>query len=760
MRIIKKSYDLREKNLIKSLAEKAGVLQSTAEILYGRGFDTEQKITEFLSPNKWQKFSPFTLSGMAQAVERITYARDNGETVVIYGDYDVDGICATTILYKSLKIFGIEAHAVVPERENGYGLSEGVLNEVLDNLFPDLIITVDCGISAVKEVEYLKDLGVDVIITDHHEFPEIIPDTLIVSTKTKGQEYPFEYLSGAGVAYKLSSALIGDRADDFLDLAALATIADSMPLVGENRNIVYHGVELIKNGKCSKSLISLLYASGARDISATGLSFTVAPRINAAGRMGDAYSALKLLLTESQRERDELTEKLNKYNQARQQECEVMYNDAKLKLKTGGNYGKVIVLCDKAWNGGILGIVAARLTEEFGVPSILFSELDGALHGSARSNGDVSVYDAISSASDLLVDYGGHSQAAGVTVHEENLEEFARRVNEFIENNYDSAAFERSVEPDYILEGNFSLRFAKEISKFEPFGLGNKKPIILTEEYDVSARPLKVGSPHLAIKTPKLELMHFNGVKCLTPYGLELKKSILFESSISAYNGREQAKGIVKQVVFGFENSNELKLLSLKNAFASEKANGVNNFSIIDDNGLKSLINGVTPSGHGTLFILSNPDNYDCYGLIKDYTICPLSLTVSGGKNAVLIGGDLTQVDLAQYHTLIYLDEPIKVIGNDSQNVFVLSKRSYDFSEILTDRSVLGGEFRNAKELIRRGYSYERILLQSDNAIQTAFALEVFKELGFIKEDGYIELVEGVRKDLSESKIYQRFTEN
>ncbi len=760
MRIIKKSYDIREKNLINTLAEKTGVLQSTAEILYGRGYDTEQKILEFLSPHKWERLSPFTLSGMKEAVERITLAKDNGETVVIYGDYDVDGICATTLLHKSLKIFGIDAHAVIPERENGYGLSEGVLNEVIDNLFPDLIITVDCGISAVKEVEYLKDLGVDVIITDHHEFPKTAPDTVIVSTKTKGQEYPFEYLSGAGVAYKLANALIGDRADEFLDLVALATVADSMPLIGENRNIVYYGVEKIKNGKCSKALMSLLYASGARDISATGLSFTVAPRINAAGRMGDAYSALKLFLTESQKERDDLTEKLNKYNLARQQECEVMYNDAKIKLQSSGNYGKVIVLCDKTWNGGILGIVAARLTEEFGLPTILFSELDGALHGSARSNGDVSIYDAISFASDLLVDYGGHSQAAGVTVNEENFEEFARRVNKFIEDNYDASAFEKSVEPDYILEGNFSLRFAREISKFEPFGLGNKKPIILTEEYEVSARPLKQGSNHLAVKTQKLELMHFNGAKFLKPYEIDLKKSILFESSISAYNGREQAKGIIKSVDFNFENSSRLNLLSLKNAFTSAKAEFANSFEEIDETGLKTLLNGVSPSGHGTLFILTNPDNYLSYKFLEDFTLCPLTLTTSGGKNAVLIGGDLTQTELNLYHTLIYLDKPLNVVSTSGQKVYVLPKQSYDFTQIKADRAVLASEFRKIKELARLGYTSEQILTDSENETLTSFAIEVFKELGFVKEDGFIELVEGVRKDLFESKIYQRFTEN
>ncbi|MBQ3235310.1 MAG: single-stranded-DNA-specific exonuclease RecJ, partial [Clostridia bacterium] len=684
----------------------------------------------------------------------------NGETVVVYGDYDVDGICATTVLCKALKIFGIEAHAVIPERENGYGLTEGVLNEVLDNLFPDLIVTVDCGISAKNEVEYLNDLGVDVIITDHHEFPEQIPETIIVSTKTKGQDYPFEYLSGAGVAYKLASALIGDRADDYLDLVALATVADSMPLIGENRNIVYHGIELIKNGRCSKSLVSLLYASGVREISATGLSFTVTPRINAAGRMGDAYSALKLFLTDSQKEREELTEKLNRYNQARQQECELLYSDVKNKLKTGGNYGKAILLYDKSWKSGLLGIVAARLTEEYGLPAILFSELDGALHGSARSNGEVSIYDAIASASDVLIDYGGHSQAAGVTVSEENFESFAIKVNSFIEDNYEHSAFEKTIEVDYLLTSPFTLRFAKEIARFEPFGLGNKKPVLLTEEADVSVRQLKAGSPHLSVKTPKIELMHFNGVKYLKPLGVDVRKSIFFESSVSAYNGREQARGIVKAVDFEFEPTKEFCLLSLKNALLGIKTEGVVNYKSIGVSEAQSLVDSASAGGSGTLFVLTNPSNYPLYGKLSDFTTCPLALTVSGGKNAVLAGALLSESDISAYETIVYLDKPLSVVANDNQTVYVCDAPSFDLSKFKLNREEMGVYFRYIKEQALLRKPWLSVCLGAENSYQTAFALEVFKELGFFGEEEVIYLLSGVKNDLSKSEIYSYFTEN
>lgn len=756
MRIIKKTYDDAQKNLIKQLADKVGILYSTAEILYGRGFDTVEKIIDFLSPENWEPISPFTMSGMSEAVDRIIRAKDNGETVVIYGDYDVDGICATTVLYRALKIFGIDAFAVIPERQNGYGLSEGVINEVLDNYFPDLIITVDCGISAKKEVEYLADLGVDVIITDHHEFPEEVPETIIVSTKTKGQEYPYDNLSGAGVAYKLSYALIGDRANDFLDLVALATIADSMVLTGENRNIVYHGVELIKSGRCSRAVTNLLFSSGAKDITAVGLSFSVAPKINAAGRMGDAYSALKLFLTDSQAERDALIEKLCKYNVDRQQECETLYQSAKDKLKTAGNYGSSIVLYDKYWMNGMLGIVAARLTEEYGLPTVLFSEMDGVLHGSARSIGNVSIYDAISSTSELLIDFGGHSQAAGITVNEQNFEAFAVQFNDYIKNHYNEDAFDKTVEVDYVLSSPFTLRFAKEIAKFEPFGLGNKKPVILTTESEVSARPLKVGSPHITVKTPKLEIMSFNGVKYLDPLNLPTVKNVFFESSINAYNGREYAKGILRAVDFEYNESKEFTLLALKNALNSIKSKETSDYQEVDSERINQIINSAHANGRGMLFIVTNPKNYSRIENLKKFTLCPLSLTVTGGKNAVLVGGNVNETDLSPYDTIVYVDKPFKVLGKNKA-VYLNSENSFEIT-FETKREEMISTFRYITQKINE--TWLDICVQSENEYQTAFCLETFKELGFIVEDQTVYKVDGDKKDLLESVIYSYFVGN
>ena len=756
MKIIKKTYDKIQQNCIKDLALRAEISEFTAEILYGRGYDSVEKIEEFLYPQNQTLLSPYTLSGMEEAVNRIIAAKDNGETVVIYGDYDADGICATTVLYNTLMRLGIKVHAVVPERENGYGLTQGVIDNVLETLFPDLIITVDCGISAKLEVEYLKDLGVDVIVTDHHEIPSELPDCTIVSTKTQNQEYPFEYLAGAGVAYELSRALIGDEADVYLDLVAIATIADSMPLTGENRVIVHRGVELIKNGRCCKAVTMLLTASDAKEVSAGSLAFTVAPRINAAGRMGDAYSALKLLTTQNQQEREELVSKLVTYNVDRQVECETLYKSAKTALKSGGNYGNCIVLFDKDWKGGLLGIAAARLTEEYNLPTILFSEIDGHLHGSARSIGEINIYDAIASTKDILIDYGGHAQAAGVTVSQENVIEFAKRLSSYISEEYDDSAFEKIIEVDGEITSKVSLRTAKEISRLEPFGTGNKKPIFLLSEANTQARLLKEGSPHVSVKTPSLDMLYFNGAKNLEVLSSDFDKDIILELNTSQYNGREYVKGFIKKVYSKFEATENFNIKAFKNAILALQG-GIYKGNEVD---IENVINSVSPNGFGKIFIVTNPLNYFKFSALKKFETCPSVLTVKGGKNAVLIGADLLNTDLSDYEELIFIDKPLgEIYAHKNQSIIVGNIDSFSLLNIDTERENLVNNFRDITQKAKCGMTYGEIVSSTLSKEQTIFALEVFKELDFIEENGFIFVKKAEKKDLISSRIYKAVSE-
>lgn len=754
MKVIKRSYSESEKNLINELASNSRISPITAEILYGRGYDSVQKIEEFLNPGAWNKYSPFTLLGMAEAVERIIQAKDNDEMVVVYGDYDADGICATTVLYKALKKFGVNVYAVIPERDNGYGLSKEVIDEVVETLFPDLIITVDCGISAKAEVEYIHDLGVDVIVTDHHEIPEELPETIIVSTKTKNQEYPFEYLSGAGVAYKVASALIGDEADNYLDFVAISTIADSMPLIGENRNIVYRGVENIKIGRCSKAITDLLVASNSREITATSLAFTVAPRINAAGRMGSARTALELFLTEDESERQDLINKLVKFNVDRQVECENLYKSVKDLLKNK-KIDNSIVLYDNNWNGGLLGIVAARLTEEYNVPTILFAGTDGVYHGSARSTQDINVYEAIASTSDICEDFGGHAQAAGVTILEENISLFEEKINLYLKENFSVIKAEKTIEVDYEIDGDYSLALAREINMLEPFGLGNKKPLFLYKSKNLTAKQMKENSPHITIKGNRLDLIYFNGIKCLEGINCNITKNVIFESSVSYYNQREYAKGLVKLIDFEIEVSEDLIYRSFKNALKSLLFKCKCNIQKITENELIGLIDGAKPNDRGTLFIVTNPENYIKFEGLKKFQAYPLKFSKCGGKNAVLIGCDLQELELYEYHTLVYVDMPIcPYVENSNQKVIVSSVSGFGVSGISKDLGVLRDAFRFITSSENACLSAIEIAKLYGNYQQLLFAVEVFKELEFIEEKDVIFVNRGVKKDLTLSKIY------
>ena len=313
------AFTQEQLNSIADLAESAGLTENVTRILYARGVDTAEKIRKFMNPSSKNFLDPFLMKGMREAVDMITQARDEGRTVAVFGDYDADGICASAIMYHALKAFGIEPHVYVPERTDGYGLSEEVVDRVFEDCNPELFITVDCGISCAKETQYIYELGCDVIVTDHHELPEVLPDCVIVNPKLK-DDYPYDNLCGAGVAFKLACALLGERAYEWLDFATLATVADSVPLLGENRDIVTEGLKLFNHfiRPCFTELIGKTYDA----ITAQTLAFNLAPRINAAGRMGDARAAFELFITESAVDIYDLSVKLCAYNTERQKYCD------------------------------------------------------------------------------------------------------------------------------------------------------------------------------------------------------------------------------------------------------------------------------------------------------------------------------------------------------------------------------------------------------------------------------------------------------
>ncbi len=545
-----KVLNREEESLIKDIASQCGILFDTARLLYCRNVDTVDKAKEFLSPGKKHFHSPMLFNQMQSIVSRIDYARQNGETVLVCGDYDADGICATTILYNCLTEYGVNTLYIVPEREGGYGLDLNKIEEICSETVVDLIITVDCGISEQEKIAELMDVGIDVIVTDHHEPPENLPNCLIINPKLKGCGYPFDGLSGAGVAYKLGYALIGCRADKYLDFVALATVADSMDLVGENRSLVAEGLKLFNSPSLRTAFRFLIGEGVNKQITSQTLAYTIAPRVNAGGRMGDANASLKLFIAEKQNEIYDLAIKLNNYNAMRQTKCEAIYKEAKEIIEKKALYNKsAILIANEEWSTGFVGIVAAKLVEDYNKPVIVFAGHLGFYKGSARSVPEINIYDAICLAKDCLIAFGGHSQAAGVSVEKKNFSLFYDKLCEIIDKEQDKIKNEKEIYVEWETTDRFSLRFAKEINMLEPFGTGNKKPFFAIRERKVLSNPLRKGSPHYAFKTNALDILDFNGENNVLKLSLPVGKTLIYEPNYSVFKGEEQVKGYLKQIV-------------------------------------------------------------------------------------------------------------------------------------------------------------------------------------------------------------------
>ena len=756
MIVFQNNYTTEQLNIISALAKEFGISQKLAKIIFSRGINTSEKMRKYINPGKHNFLDPFLLKGVNEAVERIKFARENGERVLVFGDYDADGICATTVLASCLKDFGIaEIFTVIPERAQGYGLTHELVESMLEKCEPDLIITVDCGISCKDEVCFIEDVGVDVIVTDHHEIPDEIPDCTVINCKLSDQDYPFDALCGAGVAYKLGYALIGERANNYLDLVTIATIADSMPLLDENRDIVFEGLKLIKSMR-NPALSKLIEISGLKEVTSTGLAFTVAPRINAAGRMGNANCALALLLESDLKKIEDYCYQLNEYNVQRQNECDKLLKSAKAKIASDGLGEKVIVLHDDEWNGGLVGIVAAKLVEEFSRPVVLFTKTDKHYHGSARSIECINIFQAVNACKHLLVEFGGHAQAAGITVTEQNLPEFAKALAEFIDENYTSDYFVSTLEVEDIINERFTLDFAKELSLLEPFGTGNRRPVFCVKAENVNASPLKPGSPHLGFRTEYIDLLYFNGANELDIINSPAEKHIVFEPNISVFNGRESLKGYVRNFEYKIINGERLNLDCFKNHLTSIFNSG-NYAETLDNAVIEQLIQKYKADG-STIFAVTDINNLRKFKLGK--MKCSLYHPQGKSVEAELVIS-LKDCDATGIERVIYLDRPFGNIANVAgcKNYAVASNMAFENINLSVEKSVFAEVFKILK--LNRFYGKSSvdvalgIVNENISQHQIIFCLEVFLELGiFTFSQGSLQLNSKVKSDLTSSRIY------
>ncbi|MDE6557828.1 MAG: single-stranded-DNA-specific exonuclease RecJ [Clostridia bacterium] len=750
-------FTAEQLNNIKALSRATGLCEQTVQILYGRGVDTEDKINAFIHPGKERFLSPLLMSGMKEAVALITRAREEEWSVVVYGDYDADGICASSIMCRALADFGIDAAVYVPERVNGYGLNIQSIDDIFDEYFPQLFITVDCGISNANEIEYVKEQGAEVIVTDHHELPDILPDCICINPKIR-DDYPYDNLCGAGVAFKVACALNGKSAYRYLDFAAIATVADSVPLTGENRDIVAEGLNFI-NASPRKNYAGFLK----REERATSqsLAFSAAPKINAAGRMGNANAALKLFLSENEREIYDYSVKLSAYNVERQKCCDELYLSAKQMLSEKGVNGRIIVLCGESWNAGFVGIVAARLAEEYSRPALLFVKNGNKCKGSARSVDGVNIFEALKSCEQLIEEFGGHSQAAGVNIDEGNLPALEEALNKYLHENYSAEAFT----PTRYINGEFtppvSVKFVKELNMLEPFGVGNRRPQFVIEAESCRAKPLKEGSPHLSIKCDGLDLIFFSGVKYAKIIRSGVRKKMIFEYSLSSFKGREQLQGYVRDVVYRAENGRQLKEAVALNGIllAAGQKTDCNIIGITRAEAQKKLSDG---GEYGTLYIANSPETLKKYDL-GDIGIEVFTLS-SGNVCDIVLLSPAPECDLSGYNEIVFLDgfTPITLASLAGRNVSVCTEvdGAKELKTLECDRDALLSVFKevsvNACNLF--GDSMEEVAQSNDFSAppaQVLFALKVFEELGLVAlRGGRLSVMRGVKTQLTNSELY------
>lgn len=468
-------------------------------LLQGRGLTDPAVMEHFLSASTESLSDPFLMKGMTAAVERIRRAAKNREKVLIHGDYDVDGVTGAALMSKTLKALGVEFFTFLPDRvEDGYGVSERAIVQAAAEKKISLLITVDCGITARKAIETAVSKGVDVIIIDHHRIPDdgIPPATVILNPQQSDCPYPFKDLSAGGLVFKLAQALLGKDAIAFLDLTALSTVCDVAPLCGENRIIVKKGLEIL-SARANPGIQAMAETAKmkTREMNSGHIGFILGPRINAAGRMNTPDIALRLLLSESVKEAMSLASVLEEENKMRQKEERQVTKEAieQAERVFHFNRDRVVVVAAQGWHQGVIGIVASRLVEKFHRPSIVIA-IDGAKgKGSGRSIKGFHLFDALNACKDLFVTFGGHEQAAGLSILEEKIQTFREKVNEYARQKYEASAFEWKINFDLEIQlEDLRTGFMRELELLEPHGAGNARPVFLTKNLEIKGRPEKI----------------------------------------------------------------------------------------------------------------------------------------------------------------------------------------------------------------------------------------------------------------------------
>jgi len=479
------------------LAEAVRVPEAFARLLLARGMDSADQIRGFLFPSLDDLVDPMRMTGLGAAISRVEKAIDAGEGIMIFGDYDVDGITASYLLQQWLTRLGGKVSYFIPDRvRDGYGLSTRGIEEAVSRGC-SLVVTVDCGITATEEVEYARSRGVDVIVTDHHEPLNDVPSAAaVVNPKQSGCTYPFKHLAGVGIAFKFVQSLLRDRCpelegrlvDEDLDVVALGTIADVVPLIGENRVLATYGIKAItRSEKLGLKALRKVAGLGRKEIASYHVAFILAPRINAAGRLGDAACGVRLLLSTDKGEAEAIAESLEEDNASRRELDQQILKEAEAEVERGNMTSQgALVLWSHKWHPGVLGIVASRLVEKFHRPVILISVEEGKGKGSARSVPGFDLWRALSRCQELLIGFGGHSYAAGLAIEEGSLPAFREKIVELADRELTSEMMRPrlGIDVEVGLE-ECTTELARCVSLLSPFGYGNSEPVFASYRTEV-----------------------------------------------------------------------------------------------------------------------------------------------------------------------------------------------------------------------------------------------------------------------------------
>ena len=769
-----------DQDFISSMSKRFLLDERVVKLIYSRGITTEQELRDYLNPNISQLNNPYLFENMSLVVEKIKNHIAKNSKILIYGDYDVDGITATATIYGYLRSIGANVSTFLPNRYiDGYGLNLDTINKILEHDTPDLIITVDCGITAVEEVKFLISKGIDVIVTDHHESDGNVPDCLIINPKVS-ITYPFKYLCGAGVALKVVQAMGGvDVAMQYIATTAIATISDIVEMVEENRAIV--SVGLSRMDTLPKGLLKMLSECGiGRNPKANEIAFKLAPKINASGRMGDADLSLKLYLETRPTEINKICKTILEYNTQRQQLCNKIYNDVKEYLNTLDIYSMKAIVCKSTeWEAGLLGIVCAKLSEEYHRPTCLFSDANGVLTGSCRSVNGVNVHTLMCSMSDILDKFGGHTMAAGLTLKLEHYDEF----NDYVDKNLIKDEFLPTKVYDFEISlDEANIGFIESVERMEPCGHQNMRPVfkLVASRADVS--PMKSHPEHLLIKYSNLSLLAFNMAPMQYVLSSDTKCNILTDLTVETFKNVKRVTGIIKSVDYediyrpedkGLIAYNYIHQLSFGNKAERQFINYTRDSLI-------RLLVDMEQSIYGTLIIANDYNSYLNFKSIYDnfniYRNRLFEVEDETGLNTILLAPNSFK-HFNSFKRIIFIDPVLNLDYISSVNsatksaIYIPHKTQLSnllFRDVNIDRKVFGDYFK----VIKFAYDnqivganpyqfYEKIVNATRRKLsylQFRICLTVFEQLDIVQTENSCKIIDISmdKKELGASTLYSQ----